>query len=240
MKKLLLAITVFFGTAAAVSAQCSPDPQYTSPGVYPDSATNFSNACVGEPYSQLITNVVPADTTVQLIPGFPVTLPIDSIVVTNVQGLPPGMNFACNPAGCAYPGGTTGCAVISGVCNTPGTYNLIIDLSAYVGGVATPNNFTLTYYRIIVDPQPCSANVLQLAGDELFSLYPNPAGTSFNVKGLANVAAERVVVYNMEGKAVLETAFNGQDIFIAHLNSGLYYVNIHSANAVQTVKLVKE
>ena len=48
----------------AQSQGCSPDPQYSVAGIYPDSATNLSTAYVGQPYSENITIITPNDTDV--------------------------------------------------------------------------------------------------------------------------------------------------------------------------------
>lgn len=245
MKKLLLFVAATFVVGMSVKAQCSPDPQYTDAGIYPDSATNFAPACVGEPYTQLITNVVPADTTIDVF-GFPATIPIDSITVNDVTGLPPGMTFSCNPASCSYPGGTTGCAVIEGTCNTPGEYVLTIELSAYVGGAGAggAQNFTLSYYKIVVSPAPCNTNSVLENTTDLFSVHPNPTSDKFTVTGLATgVEVASIEVFNMEGKMVKALAWNGSssmDISTIGLNTGMYFVNIKHNQGTEVIKLIKE
>lgn len=245
MKKLLLFVAATFVVGISAQAQCTPDPQYTESGIYPDSATNFAPACVGEPYTQLITNVVPADTTIDVF-GFPATIPIDSITVNDVTGLPPGMTFSCNPASCSYPGGTTGCAVIQGTCNTPGEYVLTIELSAYVGGAGAggAQNFTLSYYKIVVSPAPCNTNSVLENTANLFSVHPNPTSDKFTVTGLAaGVEVASIEVFNMEGKMVKALAWNGassMDISTVGLNTGMYFVNIKHNQGTEVIKLIKE
>jgi hypothetical protein len=243
MKKLLLFVSACLIGGMTVQAQCTPDPQYTSAGIYPDSATNFAPACVNEPYTQLITNVVPADTTVELLPGFPVTLPIEKIDVISVTGLPPGMTFTCNPTSCSYPGGTTGCAIIEGTCATAGTYNLTIELTAFVTGVGS-QNFTLDYYKIVVNPAPCSsANVLTLDGTQAISLYPNPSADKFTVRNLNAVDIQSVDIINLEGKIVQSVVWSGaeeMEITSTSLTNGMYYVNINHAKGTEVIKLIKE
>jgi hypothetical protein len=159
MKKLLLLASVAFFGALNLNAQCTPDGQYTQAGIYPDSATNFAPACLGQAYSQVITNVVPVDTCAQILPApFPcTTLAMDSIVLDNVTGLPPGLTFACNGNNCTYLGGTTGCAIITGTPTALGTYNMVFNVSAYVGGVPTAQTFTVDYYEIVVSS--CSVGI---------------------------------------------------------------------------------
>lgn len=91
MKRILPLIFLFsLMTVIETSyAQCTPDPYVTKPGIYPDSASGFPPAVATYPYNLTITVVVPADT---LIPPLPL-LPIDSIGVTGVEGLPEGFQF---------------------------------------------------------------------------------------------------------------------------------------------------
>ena len=62
IKKLLLSLIIvpFLGISVAL-CQCSPDPQYTSPGVNPDSATGLPHAIAGVNYSTTMTVNVPED-----------------------------------------------------------------------------------------------------------------------------------------------------------------------------------
>ena len=43
MERLLLLFTMTFLAGSVAIAQCTPDPQYISPGFYPDSATGFDS-----------------------------------------------------------------------------------------------------------------------------------------------------------------------------------------------------
>ena len=67
-------------------SQCTPDPQFTQGGIYPDSATGLPPAFVGVAYDEVITVVVPQDTVVDLGLG-PTTVPFVDITLDNVTGL---------------------------------------------------------------------------------------------------------------------------------------------------------
>jgi hypothetical protein len=239
MKKLLLIASVAFFGALNLNAQCTPDASLTSSGIYPDSATNFVGGCVGQQYTQIVQNVVPLDTTVPVF-GFPVPATIDSIVLVNVSGLPPGMNFSCNPNSCSYIGGATGCAVIEGICNTAGTYNLVFDLTAYVSvqGLPQSQDFTLTYYKIVIGA--CAASIDENT-NSMFKLYPNPAYSKVVVEGLkgqnnislTNAEGKIVKTYNMFEGASLEMNLEG-------LNNGLYFVTVNHDKGTEVLKLIKE
>lgn len=74
-----------------------------------------------------------------------------------------------------------------------------------------------------------------------FTLYPNPvqsgAVLSFTTEG---INATRVVLTDVQGKTVIETAFS-QEILLPQLQSGVYFVTVLGENgAVATEKLVVE
>ncbi len=206
MKKQLLFICFSFVFALGAAAQCTPDPIYTSPGIYPDSVTNLPAGNVGVAYSGVITAVVPPDTCAQVLPApLPcTTLSMDSVVVTSVTGLPSSLSFVCGVPGCAFLGGTTGCAVITG---TPqpgdeGTHNLVINLNAYAGGAGIPLSYQITYYKVEISG-PVSVNEANASLYLVDQNRPNP----FNDYTLIEVESPRsemvsFEVYNIIGERV--------------------------------------
>ncbi len=160
---------------SSANAQCVPDPIYTTPGIYPDSATGFSSGCVGVPYEQLVTNVVPADTVV-IVFGTPVSLPINDIEITSFTGLPAGFTVVyydgentSNPVdGGIFEGGTTGCALITGTPSVAGTYNLTITVVPTVGDVAQ-SAIVIDWYTIVIEDVP----TISTDGYTLTSSMPN-------------------------------------------------------------------
>lgn len=238
MKKLLLIASAAFFLTLNLNAQCTPDPQYTSSGVYPDSATNFLPGCVGVQYTQLVTNVVPSDTTIVLFQGVPpTTVPIDSINVISVTGLPPGLTFECNNGNCSFPGGTIGCAIISGTPTTAGTYTVVFQLKAY--SVIT-QDITLDYYKIVVTN--CGTAGINQIASSTFKMFPNPANDKVNIQGVDNKNIDRIELTDASGKTIQAFDVNGNQMEIntSGLNVGLYFVNVYDANGMETLKLIKE
>ena len=243
MKKLLLILSIAFVSIASANAQCTPDPQYTTPGIYTDSATGFAAGCQDVYYEQLITNVVPVDTTVELIPGFPTTLAFDSIVITNFTGLPASLTYACNTTlgGCSFAGGTTGCAIISGTptVGDVGTHNLVITVDVYVGGLGTPSSTQdIDWYFIeILDAASCN---IGLSENDLTAtkLYPNPTENVLTLEGMA-ANTESITITNLNGQVM--NVFNNvnatsMDINVEHLESGIYFVRIDDTEVIRFVK----
>ena len=68
MKKILLTLTLACAFIGA-NAQCTPDPQYTNAGIYPDSSVGMPAAIVGQAYSEVITIITPIDTNVVFFPA---------------------------------------------------------------------------------------------------------------------------------------------------------------------------
>ncbi|PCH91114.1 MAG: hypothetical protein COB85_09515, partial [Bacteroidetes bacterium] len=132
MRKLISYFILGFlcvaSTNLKVSGQiCVPDGQYTSPGIYPDTSVGFAPAIQCVYYEQLLTMVVPTDT---------LGCTIDSIVLTGLTGLPPGLTYGCSPVSCGFPGGTSGCGLVYGTPTDTGTYALTANTTAYLSGSA--------------------------------------------------------------------------------------------------------
>ncbi|MDX2245554.1 MAG: T9SS type A sorting domain-containing protein [Bacteroidia bacterium] len=157
MKKLFLTVISAFVLIGALSVQpvqgqvCTPDPAFTAAGVYP---ATLPPACANVAYSVSITLVIPPD-TIFPTPFGPITVPIDSVVLDSVVGLPPGLTYQCEPATCAFPGGASYCILVSGTSSAADTFSIDIFTNTYLTVIGTqqviPTNFT-NYYDLIVNP----------------------------------------------------------------------------------------
>lgn len=240
MKKLLLSFALFT-LAFSSSAQCTPDPQFTDPGIYPDSATGFSAACVGLEYTQLITNVVPVDTCVQVVPFLPcVPMVFDSIVIVNFTGLPSSLSYDCNTSlgGCSFAGGQTGCAIINGTPTVAdiGTHNLVITVDVYVGSLGTPSaTQVIDWYFIEISD--CGLGLGE-AKESSLELYPNPATNLLTLAGLSETI-DMVTITNINGQVMNVVHTNGAkslDVNIEELSRGVYFVQFGDQN----IRFVKQ
>ncbi len=250
MKKKLLLFFIILTVGFGVNAQCTPDPQFTDSGIYPDSATGLSNACADQAYSELITNVVPLDTITMFGP-VPVTLVFDSVVISSWTGLPPGFTYACydgenttSPVDqCAFEGNTKGCVLIEGnpTAADIGSYQQMITVDAYLGGLTTPTTTQVVdyYYIHIVD---CTSGLNALSNSK-FLVYPNPAKSSITLNGLNGIDVSSVEVVDMAGQTMKTyTNVNGGalDMDINHLDNGMYFIWIHHEGVRETIKFIKE
>lgn len=253
MKRLLLLFAATIITGLSANAQCTPDPQYTDPGVYPDSATGFPDACVGELYDLTITNVVPVDTTTMVGP-VAVTLSFDSAVVVSVTGLPPGFSHSCYdaqnttspPDQCAFEGGTTGCISITGTPQSgdEGVYDLSIVVEVYLEGATIPGaTQTVDYYSIEVKPAGSCGVGINEATAENFRLFPNPVSESFTLNGLDGSDIEHVSIVDATGKVVRtrnDVHATSLNLNVSDLTEGVYFVKVGHNSSTSVIRFIKE
>ncbi len=175
MKKLILSIAALVAFTFSGYSQCTPDPQFTIGGIYPDSATGLPAAYVGYAYDEVITVVVPLDTIVDIPIFGPTAVPFVDITLDNVTGLPPNFEYNCSPSNCVFPGNSSGCINLYSTANPTsadiGIYPLVVYVTATVDvlGVATPQPQTIDYYFIEIKDSvipTVSFNTSSVAVDE--------------------------------------------------------------------------
>ncbi|MFD0837359.1 ELWxxDGT repeat protein [Mariniflexile aquimaris] len=71
------------------------------------------------------------------------------------------------------------------------------------------------------------------------SIYPNPSNGFINIKNESNITIEKLIVYSITGKHIIEQNNVSNGINIAHLKNGLYFIRIQSSNETFTYKFVK-
>ena len=251
MKKLLLFVAlVAFGSFQSFGQACTPDAQFTEPGIYPDSATGIPISCVDSLYAETITVIIPADTVID-IGGFPITVPIDSFVVVGFTGLPASFSYSCYDGGnttspvdqCAYEGGTTGCMLLTGTPTLAdiGTYQLVITVDGYVGGGGTPAATEIIdwYYLTISD---CASSVIELSKNA-FKLYPNPATEHLTLETNTGDKIQAIQITNTAGEVV--SAVNGLTVDSYEMNTstleaGMYFVHIDNGSTIEVLQFVKK
>lgn len=236
MKKII----PFLFLVAAVQmtyGQCTPNPMYQDSafGVWPDTITNFPPAQLNMAYNTVIDVKIPEDAGA-VDPLFTGT-DVDSAVVANVSGLPPGLIYDCNsqtPAPCTFLGNSAGCAAISGTPTMVGTFPLTIELIGYVTfvGNALPVPLAFGGYKIVVsgpnglnDPSLYSAKLMQnvpnpfeIRTDIPFTLMKN-SEVELNV---STILGKEILVKKIQGLA-------GENTFefdASLLGSGLYLYSI--------------
>lgn len=247
MKKLFtLLIAGLIGTGFAYG-QCTPDPQYKLPGIYPDSATGVPPAFATYEYSMVFTAVIPYDT---ILPPLPNKIKIDSIGVLEVLGLPEGFTAQPSTASGFWHGGTSGCMLISGTPTESqvGTYPLQFKLAGYAGSFGIPIPYTIDFYSLTVYSAEAygindkSRNPLSL------SAQPNPfaENTTLTFRPAGNGIYD-IAVYDLMGRLLSRdqaVATAGGTIYhplTGNLPPGTYFCVVRNRETRQasTLRLVK-
>jgi hypothetical protein len=134
MKNIYLFFAVFFAGIFSVNAQCpscAPDATCTNTTGTPMICPAIpSNATTGVYYEQVMTFFIPTDV---VDPGSGIEATLLQLTITDVSGLPFGLEFTLNDAdGIFYPpqGETSGCATICGTPILPGAYDIVISITA--------------------------------------------------------------------------------------------------------------
>lgn len=247
MKKIATLISALLISALGLYGQCEPDPQYTLPGIYPDSATGFPIAFASYEYNLVITAIIPFDTIVPPLPR----LQIDSIGVVEINGLPEGFEALPNSASGYWHGGTSGCLLITGTptIDQIGEYPLNIKLVGYMGGINIPFPAEINYYSIVVMDSaamilPDLANVVKNKPDA----YPNPFEDVININFDATKPGNfECLVYDTKQQLMISRIFTGhigKNSFRmdgSALKPGMYYCVIRQSgnNTSTTLKLIK-
>lgn len=263
MKKLFLLPVLLLLLGSSLSAQCSPDPIFTFlgiPGVFPDPLIQgISTGAINTPYSQTLTVVVLADTTVDLsaitgIPGLPVAMvSVQSHNINNVTGLPAGLSYQCNVAGCSFPGGTSGCVVISGTPTQAGSFSVsveqtvVVDVPAnipIVGGTAIPIpglpiDYTLDISTISIEDD------LDPEKFQITQNVPNPADVNtrifFNAPTPSNVSLELFDVTGAKhftSQMSADRGLNEMKIETFSLSPGVYFYTLNNGSQSLSQKLI--
>ncbi|MFN5323491.1 MAG: T9SS type A sorting domain-containing protein [Bacteroidota bacterium] len=130
---LFLTYSLLLGFSQESKSQCIPNTTYSGAGIYPDS---LPDATAGVTYDQDVTFVMLTDT---------LGLTIFDYQITNISGLPIGLNWQCNSFqnGCVYDPAVNlyGCVKISGTPVVPGTFTFTVTVVADVqlAGLQTIN-----------------------------------------------------------------------------------------------------
>lgn len=218
-------------------AQCTPDPHVTKPGIYPDSASGFPPAVATYPYNLTITVVVPADT---LIPPLPL-LPIDSIGVTGVEGLPEDFQFLPSRPSGFWPGGTKGCALITGTPSKAqvGEYPLVFHVVGYISNLPFPYDITFYSIKILDSTHYGIDDPTNIFRFEVGQPYPD-GRVELLISGPTS-GNYRVQLYNISGLQVYSEILNlnaGESrisIFPGKLPKGIYLISLSKTGTSQQI-----
>jgi len=251
MKKILLTLTLAF-IFIGVNAQCTPDPQYTIAGIYPDSATGLPNAMVGQAYNEVITIISPVDTSTVIL-GQTISVTIQTIELTSVTGLPPSFSYDCATTNCIFAGGSTSCAVLTSAGPTSaeiGSHQVIMNTTTTVDaglfGIQTQND-VVDYYYINVSNATSVINRFNDFTFELKDVFPNPVNSNAKIQFISGNSDDVVfTVFNYLGEKIEERniaatrGVNDIEISAKDYANGMYLYSINNGIQVVSKRMIIE
>jgi hypothetical protein len=244
MKKLVLPLLLFAGLyTAEAQTICTPDTTKTQPGMYP---SNLPDAKAGVGYKEVIQFKFPKDTTFQGI-----TVPIDSIKLVKVEGLPKGFTYECNSNNrCSFKGGENGCVVINGNPQSDmiGDYSIVLTGEGYSHFGTTPipaQEFKRTLeLHIIGNSSFYTTRKNPVYTFELQQNQPNPFSRntliSYNSPNSQQVTFK---VFDILGHAVYSkdvVATTGENTIVFERNglqNGIYFYSLQMGSKLITKKM---
>lgn len=252
MKKLYILVACVLTTFTA-GAQCVINQSvFSGPTDYrilPDTMTGLPIAIVGVNYSTDLQFHVQPDTTTTL--G---TFPFIEIHIDSITGIPPNFSPNTNPTNGIFPGGSYGCAGLTGVAvagqelggpTSNGIYPIIIYYTAIVDVFNIPTEFpsTKTGYKVQIQ----AANNVPSTAAINFSVnqnVPNPSdrSTEFLFTNTTNGSVQ-FRLYNILGETVKTStisAVKGDNRFslsTAELPAGVYFYEFRSGTSIVTRRM---
>ena len=251
MKNFFLTLTLAFAFVGA-QAQCTPDPQFTIAGIYPDSATGLPNAMVGQAYNEVITIISPVDTSTVIL-GQTISVTIQTIELTSVTGLPPSFSYDCATTNCIFAGGSTSCAVLTSAGPTSaeiGSHQVIMNTTTTVDaglfGIQTQND-VVDYYYINVSNATSVINQFNDFTFELKDVFPNPVNSNAKIQFISGNSADIVfTVFNYLGEKIEERniaasrGVNNIEISAKDYANGMYLYSINNGIQVVSRRMIIE
>ena len=252
MKQLYFA-AIFAFSAITAGAQCVINQSvFSGPNDYrilPDTVTNLPIATVAVAYSTDLQFHVQPDTTTPL--G---TFPITQVQIDSITGIPAGFSYSTNPSNGTFPGGSYGCAGVTGLAtagqelggpNSDGVYPIVIYYTATVSVFSQPQQFptSKTGYKLRIQ----AANSVPAVNNINFTVSqnaPNPSDkeAAFLITNPTNGNVQ-FTLYNILGenvKSVSIPAVKGENHYslnTAELPAGVYLYTFRSGASTVTRRM---
>jgi len=244
MKKLFLSLSILFAFVKGYG-QCSPDTKIGGDLMYP---IIMADAMAGQDYSQIITFRIPADSNI-LYNNTTVHATVDSARVVYIGGIPKGYSYACTPSRCTWPGGSLGCALLSGRCeisdNMVGEYPIKIYVQTWfkvasigVNRIDSSSNYT---FKIKAYNGKFEVSPLQT-----LKVYPNPSESIVNIelRGVENKQG-MLEIYSSDGRLVMQKNVDTsvgylttEKVDLTNEKKGIYLIRMVSGDQINTQRIL--
>jgi len=233
-----------------IQSPCVPDAIYSDStwGIWPDSTENFVSGDSGIYYEQIVNFKLPTDAG-DLDPNYS-GYDIDSVSLASVDGIPPGISFSCNTSNCSWLGGEQGCATISGIPDTNGTYPINLKILGCVSLFGLPICDTAVFSNYVIQIGPVTtvgvvSSQLTNSSLKLKKAFPNPSNLSTNIQyetiksenvsfEMTNLLGESIINSNIISKIGLNSIL----VNTSDLSNGIYLYSISNGKTRSTKRLI--
>jgi hypothetical protein len=244
MLKRITLIVALFASIQFAEAQCTPDPALNYPGISPN---KLPNGIVGEVYSQVISLMVPLDTSVSLS-GTVYNVRVDSASVISIENVPSNFSYEADKPTRTWAGGAKGCARLFGTPLESDVKDWVIwvKVLTYFKIVGLSNQFTRLDSSLIDFKVSMPNSLFELNAIQSVPSYPNPAKTEVNIPIERSNGIVNLMAYDLMGKEA--TISYNYDMFsneikvnVSDLPQGVYMVKILDGNnRMYQTRIVKE
>ncbi len=246
MKNFTLSLTFIFSLSFCFS-QCVPDSIYADStfGVWPTPQTNFPPGDVGIPYYEVVNFKVPRDAGA--IDSAAAGTFIDSIVLTSISNIPPGLSYDCDNSSCSWRYDSLGCASLSGTPTTVGSYQISLDATVWTQLFFTPFPIPYSFDGYVINIGNTGIKITNLDNSflSLQKAIPNPSNESTKIQYLNN-KIENVVfeVTNLLGERIYFEYINSKrgvnEIYLNtnDFKNGIYIYSINNGRVKSSKRLV--
>lgn len=258
---MFLSFGVFAQQPACIPGQISQDTSIILPEPFnsSDLTGGIDSTCVGLFYEQVFTALVP-----ESFPFGGQNFSVDSLALDlegAIDGLPNGLDYACNPPNCVFLPDSAGCFVISGTTDasvTPGDFEIDINLNAFNSllpmsiGISYPDDLgddDLAYIINVSGSDTCGISTATsvLKQNLLSTISPNPTSDFAELKIDADQAFDlQLTIMDLLGrvhtqrKVTIDAGQNTIPLQLQNMVQGIYFVNLTNGKEFISHKMVIE
>lgn len=202
-------------------AQCTPILSGPDFEALPDTVVNIPTAYYPSTYEATLQMYIPTDTFVDMLQ---LVLPLDSLFITGIDGLPPSFEYEVYPSAGPIPGGIPICIQITNDLvyeKVAGSYPLYIHVTAW--SVGLPANGDITGY--VLNVEPLSVGVPE---HEVNVIRSNM------IDGLLQLnfkPTEPVYIIGSDGRAAFQFK-PAQTLDVSFLSNGVYLIRTELGSSI--------
>lgn len=244
MKKIYIIIALLLPAISVLAQPCTPDSTLTTPGIKP---SKIPNGVLGIPYSQVISLMVPLDTTV-VWSGTAVNIKVDSATVIYLSDFPSGFAYDCDKLSRTWNGGQKGCARLFGLpdTNNLGVYKIWVKTRTYFKIVGISGNFDqIDSSAIDYTIQQWPLGLRESLKYHTLKMSPNPVTNLLSAEMEPYDASTMFKIFNLLGQQfTIEPLYEpntGQVKFdVSALPAGVYIIKSEIGDKIAQSRFIKE